>query len=73
MYEFFEGEIIEKNPAYAAIFISGCCYYVNISLTTYGQIQDLSKCSYMCIKLFVMMPIHCMDFLQNLKGKFSGC
>jgi Holliday junction DNA helicase RuvA len=44
MYEFIEGEIAEKNPAYAAVLISGVCYYVNISLTTYGQIQNLNNC-----------------------------
>jgi len=44
MYEFIEGEVVEKNPAYAAILISGICYYVNISLTTYGQIQKLDNC-----------------------------
>jgi Holliday junction DNA helicase RuvA len=44
MYEYIEGEIVEKNPAYAAILISGICYYINISLTTYGQIQNLDRC-----------------------------
>lgn len=44
MYEFLEGEIIEKNPAYATVFISGCCYYINISLTTYAQIQEMNSC-----------------------------
>lgn len=44
MYEFLEGEIIEKNPAYATVYISGCCYFVNISLTTYTQIQELNNC-----------------------------
>lgn len=43
MFEFIEGEIIEKNPAYAVIYISGISYYVNISLTTYGQIQNLNN------------------------------
>ena len=43
MFEFIEGEIIEKNPAYAAIYISGISYFVNISLTTYGQIQNLNN------------------------------
>jgi len=43
MYEYIEGEIIEKNPAYATIFVSGCCYFINISLTTYSQIQKLDK------------------------------
>ena len=64
MYEFFEGEIIEKNPAYATIFISGCCYYVNISLTTYGQIQDLSKC-----RLYVHQIIR--DDAHSLYGFFT--
>jgi Holliday junction DNA helicase RuvA len=41
MYEFIEGDIIEKNPAYATIYISGISYFINISLTTYGQIQNL--------------------------------
>jgi Holliday junction DNA helicase RuvA len=44
MYEFIEGDIIEKNPAYATIFISGISYFINISLTTYGQIQNLNQC-----------------------------
>ncbi len=44
MYEFLEGEIIEKNPAYATVLISGCCYFVNISLTTYTQIQEIKNC-----------------------------
>lgn len=43
MFEFIEGEIIEKNPAYATIYISGISYFVNISLTTYGQIQNLNN------------------------------
>ena len=44
MYVFIEGDIIEKNPAYATIFISGISYFINISLTTYGQIQNLNQC-----------------------------
>lgn len=43
MYEFIEGDIIEKNPAYAIIYISGIGYFINISLTTYGQIQNLNN------------------------------
>ncbi|UCH13706.1 MAG: Holliday junction branch migration protein RuvA [Bacteroidales bacterium] len=43
MFEFIEGEISEKNPAYATIYISGISYFVNISLTTYGQIQNLNS------------------------------
>ena len=43
MYEFIEGDIIEKNPAYTIIYISGISYFINISLTTYGQIQNLNN------------------------------
>ncbi len=43
MYEFIEGDIIEKNPAYAIIYISGISYFINISLTTFGQIQNLNQ------------------------------
>ncbi len=42
MYEFIEGDIIEKNPAYAIVYISGISYFINISLTSYGQIQNLN-------------------------------
>jgi Holliday junction DNA helicase RuvA len=38
MYEYLQGKLVEKNPAYAVIDCSGVGYYVNISLNTYTQI-----------------------------------
>jgi len=38
MYEYLQGKLVEKNPAYAVIDCSGVGYYVNISLNTYTKL-----------------------------------
>ena len=38
MYEYLQGKLIEKNPAYAIIDCSGVGYYINISLNTYSRL-----------------------------------
>jgi holliday junction DNA helicase RuvA len=43
MYDFFEGRVAEKNPAYAVIDIQGVGYLLNISLNTFSQIPDEGK------------------------------
>ena len=48
MYEYLNGKLIEKNPAYAIIDCQGIGYFVNISLNTYSAIQDKEDC-----KLFI--------------------
>jgi len=48
MYEYIQGKLAEKNPAYAIIDCSGIGYYVNISLNTYSQIGKQEN-----IKLFI--------------------
>jgi len=48
MYEFIQGKLVEKNPAYAVIECSGVGYYVNISLNTFSKIGKEES-----IKLFI--------------------
>lgn len=48
MYEFLQGKLVEKNPAYAVIDCSGVGYYVNISLNTFSKIGKEEQ-----VKLFV--------------------
>ena len=38
MYDYFEGSLAEKNPAYAVIDIRGVGYFLNISLNTYSKL-----------------------------------
>jgi Holliday junction DNA helicase RuvA len=44
MFEYIKGTLIEKNPAYCIIETGGFGYFINISLTTYTQIQHLEQC-----------------------------
>tara|TARA_Y100000389_G_C17423616_1_gene498223 strand:- start:21 stop:602 length:582 start_codon:yes stop_codon:yes gene_type:complete len=48
MFNHFVGRIIEKSPAHIVIECGQVGYYLNISLTTYGQIGDAKE-----IKLLV--------------------
>jgi Holliday junction DNA helicase RuvA len=38
MYEYIQGKLVEKNPAYAIVDCSGIGYYINISLNTYTRL-----------------------------------
>lgn len=40
MYEFIEGNLIELNPAFAVIQTGGIAYFINISLSTYAQLEE---------------------------------
>jgi len=44
MFEYIKGTLTEKNPAFCIVEAGGIGYFVNISLTTYGQIQHLEQC-----------------------------
>lgn len=48
MYEYLNGKLIEKNPAYVIIDCQGVGYFVNISLNTYSALPDKENC-----KLFI--------------------
>lgn len=55
MYDYISGKLIEKNPAFAVIDNNGLGYMINISLTTYNDINKLSKDD--VAKLFVYEAI----------------
>jgi Holliday junction DNA helicase RuvA len=44
MYEYIQGRLIEKNPAYAVVDANGIGYFLNISLHTYSQLEENEKC-----------------------------
>ncbi len=44
MYEYLQGRLIEKNPAYAVVDVNGTGYFLNISLHTYSQLEENEKC-----------------------------
>jgi Holliday junction DNA helicase RuvA len=44
MYEFVEGTLIERNPAYAVINVHGVGYLLNISVHTYAQLKENAPC-----------------------------
>lgn len=43
MYEYIEGKIAQKNPAFIIIDVGGVGYKINISLSTYELIGDQSN------------------------------
>ncbi len=44
MYEYIEGQLVDRNPAYAVIEVHGVGYVLNISVHTYSQLKDNAKC-----------------------------
>jgi len=40
MYEYIEGALKEKNPTYCVIETSGIGYFIQITLTTYTQLEN---------------------------------
>ena len=45
MYEFIQGRLVEKNPAYAVVEANGIGYLLNISIHTYSQIRQDEQCT----------------------------
>jgi Holliday junction DNA helicase RuvA len=43
MYEYIEGPLIEKNPAYCVMDIAGVGYIIQISLTTYSHLEPHNR------------------------------
>ena len=43
MFHHFEGRIVEKSPAHVVLECGGIGYYLNISLTTFGQIGEAKQ------------------------------
>ncbi|NNM94332.1 MAG: Holliday junction branch migration protein RuvA [Bacteroidia bacterium] len=44
MYEYFEGELVEKNPAYVVLDCGGIGFLLNISINTYDKLPASGKC-----------------------------
>lgn len=42
MFEYIKGELVEVAPAYAVVEAAGVGYFLNISLTTYSEIEKQS-------------------------------
>jgi len=64
MFDYISGKLIEKNPAYCVIEAGNIGYFINISLTTYGQINQLNEC-----KLYLHQIIR--EDLHALYGFFT--
>ncbi len=43
MYEFIEGDFVEKSPAHLIVRASHLAYYLHISVYTYSQVSDRSS------------------------------
>ncbi|MCK4746367.1 MAG: Holliday junction branch migration protein RuvA [Bacteroidales bacterium] len=43
MYEFIEGEFVEKSPAHLIVRTDHLAYYIHISVFTYSQISSLTN------------------------------
>jgi holliday junction DNA helicase RuvA len=52
MYEYFQGKIVEKNPAYVVLDCQGIGYLLNISINTFDKIAATGDC-----KLFAHQAI----------------
>jgi Holliday junction DNA helicase RuvA len=57
MYEYIEGTLVEKNPAYAVLDAGGIGYYLHISLNTYSRLDGEKS------KLFTHLVVREDDML----------
>ncbi|MBM3436205.1 MAG: Holliday junction branch migration protein RuvA [Bacteroidetes bacterium] len=44
MYEYIEGKVTGKNPAFITLECNGIGYLINISLNTFSRIKDQDRC-----------------------------
>jgi holliday junction DNA helicase RuvA len=44
MFEYFQGKIIEKNPAYVVLDCQGVGYFLNISINTFDKVPVTGEC-----------------------------
>ena len=64
MYDYIEGSLIEKNPAFCVLDVNGIGYYIQISLASYGMLEAQTRA-----KLFVHQVIR--EDAHLLFGFFS--
>ena len=43
MYEFIEGEFVEKSPAHLVVSAGHLAFYIHISVYTYSQVSKLTS------------------------------
>ncbi len=46
MFAYLEGELVYKSPSLLYLAVNGVGYELNITLQTYGKVQDLDKCRF---------------------------
>lgn len=44
MIAFIRGKLVEKNPAYVVLESNGIGYHINVSVTTFSKISELTEC-----------------------------
>ena len=44
MLEYIKGDVVELNPSFVVVENSGLGYFIQISLTTYAQLQESPTC-----------------------------
>lgn len=44
MFEYIDGKLVFKCPAYIVVEAGGIGYHINISLNTYSSLQDAERC-----------------------------
>ena len=44
MYDYIQGKLVEKNPAYAVVDVNGIGYLMNISIHTYSALREEEHC-----------------------------
>ncbi len=64
MYEYIEGTLTEKTPAGCVIETGGIGYYIQISLHTYSQVEQMAR-----VKLFLHQVVR--DDAHMLFGFFT--
>jgi Holliday junction DNA helicase RuvA len=43
MYEYIEGQLVERNPGYAVLEVQGIAYLLSISVHTYSKLREEGK------------------------------
>ncbi|MFC2100946.1 Holliday junction branch migration protein RuvA [Bacteroidota bacterium] len=44
MFDFIQGQIVDKNPAYVVLDCNGIGYMIHISINTYSKLSDKKQC-----------------------------
>lgn len=64
MYEYIKGHIVESSPAHCVVENNGMGYFINISVSTYTQLQNQKE-----VQLFIYEQIR--EDVYNLYGFYE--